>query len=175
LATLDRQNRVRNEQNADGFAPGEGAGFVLLTTVEIARKHDLSPLARVVGCAAGEEPGHIYSDEEYRGEGLAGAFAALFATLNDAPPVRCVYASLNGERYWAKELGVAVIRCREHFADDYQMEHPVECFGDVGAASGPLILGLAALGIAAGYRPSPALLYCSSDYGARAVALLDAA
>jgi 3-oxoacyl-[acyl-carrier-protein] synthase-1 len=174
LGTLNRRRRVRTAVNADGFIPGEGAGFVLLATAPSARAHGLAPLGRVVACAAGKEPGHLGAEEPYKGEGLAETFAALFAAAK-APPAGCVYASFNGERYWAKEFGVALLRNKERFAPDYQMEHPAECFGDLGAAHGAVLLGLACLGVRGGYRRAPALVYSSSDYGDRAATLIAAA
>jgi 3-oxoacyl-[acyl-carrier-protein] synthase-1 len=172
LGTLDMQKRVRTEVNPDGFAPGEGAGFVLMTTESVARQHKLETLARITACSASREEGHIYSDKPYRGDGLAGAFESLFASAGGSKPAACVYASFNGEHYWAKELGVAVVRHKQHFTDDYQTEHPAECFGDIGAAYGPVMLGLACLGMKDGYRPSPAIVYSSSDFGDRAAVLV---
>lgn len=91
-----------------------------------------------------------------------------------AAPIACTYASFNGERYWAREFGVARVRNSGHFADAMQMEHPAECCGDLGAAHGPLLACLAAHGLAGGYRPGPCLVYASSDGGDRAAALLEA-
>ena len=65
-----------------------------------------------------------------------------------------------------------MLRQRDRFDPDHQMEHPAECFGDLGAAHGAAELGLACLGLADGYRRSPALVYGSSDFGQRAVTLL---
>ena len=48
------------------------------------------------------------------------------------------------------------------------MHHPADCSGDSGAACGPIMAGLAALGIRDSYRRTPALVYGSSDRGARA-------
>jgi 3-oxoacyl-[acyl-carrier-protein] synthase-1 len=173
MGTLDMHKRVRTDVNPDGFTPAEGAGFILLTRAEMAKKYDLSGLAGILGGSRGRESGHIYSDELYRGEGLAETFETLFADVANSPPIGCVYASFNGEHYWAKEFGVAMLRHRSRFADDYQMEHPAECFGDVGAACGPVMLALACLRIKAGYRQCPALICCSSDYGDRAAVLID--
>ena len=47
------------------------------------------------------------------------------------------------------------------------MQHPADCVGDVGSAAGPLMVGLAALGMRGGYHRSPALVYSSSDRGGR--------
>jgi len=173
LGPLDMQGRIRNEVNPDGFAPSEGAAFLLLTSDFLARRYKLDPVARVVSCASAQEKGHIYSEEPYKGDGLAEAFAMAFAEAGDLPPVGSVYASFNGEHYWAKEFGVAMLRQRPRFQEDHQMEHPAECFGDLGAAHGAVMLGLACLGLKDGYRRSPCLVYSSSDIGERAAALLE--
>lgn len=171
LDTLDLEGRIRNAANGDGFRPGEGAAFLLLGDPA----HGGTPLAAIAGAATGFEPGHFYADAPYLGEGLAAAVGGLFAEAPPPAPVACTYASFNGERYWAREFGVARIRNAAQFADAMQMEHPAECCGDLGAAHGPLLAALAAHGLAGGYRPGPCLVYASSDRGDRAAALLTAA
>jgi 3-oxoacyl-[acyl-carrier-protein] synthase-1 len=169
LGRLDADGRVKSDQNLDGFIPGEGAGFVLLGSRQAARAAGREPLAVLSPAVRGSEEGHIGSEKPYRGEGLAAALAELPAGEGDAEPFREVYASMNGENYWAKEWGVAFLRNRARFSPDHRIHHPADCFGDVGAAAGPLLAGLAALGLARGYRRSPCLVYASSDSGERAV------
>jgi 3-oxoacyl-[acyl-carrier-protein] synthase-1 len=168
------QKRVRTEVNPDGFSPGEGSGFLLLSTLETARRHGLQCMANIVASASGHEPGHIYSETPYKGDGLAETFTALFAGQDKLPPVSCVYASFNGENHWAKEFGVALIRNRPRFSEEYQMEHPAECFGDLGAAHGSVMLGLACHRIKAACQKGPTLVYSSSDFGDRAAVLASA-
>lgn len=175
LGTLEMQKRIRTDRNADGFAPGEGAGFCLLTTERLAAKHGMSALAGVEAIGSASEPGHFYSDQPYLGNGLSEAFRNCLGAAKDAPPVDCVFASFNGERYWAKEFSVAMLRHKQQFSENYQMEHPAECCGDLGAASGGVMLGLAAMGIKRSSRGGATLVYCSSDYGERAAVLLTAA
>ena len=134
LGTLDLQGRIRNEVNSDGFSPSEGAAFLLLSLASTAQTHGLKPLAQVLGCANGQEPGHLYSDDKYLGEGLAATFATLLAESPPPQPIASVYSSFNGERYWAREYGVARLRQAHAFAPDHRMEHPAECFGDMGSA-----------------------------------------
>lgn len=172
LGTLDLAQRVRGETISDGFTPSEGAAFLLLTTAEGARADRLSTLAQVLGAATGQEPGHLYADEPYRGEGLAGALAQLFDHAPPSQPVATVYCSFNGERFWAREFGVARIRQAVAFEPEATMEHPAEVFGDLGAAHGPALLALAAHAVREGYRRAPCLVYASSDHADRAVALL---
>lgn len=172
LGTLDLQARIRNEVNSDGCSPSEGAAFLLLARAATARAHHVEPLAQVLGSAHAIEAGHLYSDEPYLGEGLAAAFAKLLTETPPPQPIGSVYASFNGERYWAREYGVARLRQSHAFAPDHQMEHPAECFGDLGSAHGPALAALAAHGVRHGYRRSPCLVYASSDYGDRAASLL---
>jgi 3-oxoacyl-[acyl-carrier-protein] synthase-1 len=175
LGTLDLQGRIRGETVSDGFSPGEGAAFLLVTTQEQAQGANLPILARIAGAASASEPGHIYSDEDYLGEGLASAFTQLLNATPPSGPIECIFASFNGERYWARELGTAQLRNSKCFAQELQMEHPAECFGDLGAAFGPTLVALAAHGIDAGFRRAPCLTYASSDYGDRAAVLLEKA
>ena len=172
LGALDQQGRIRNEVNSDGFSPSEGAAFLLLALGSTAQAHGLKPLARVLGCAHGHEPGHLYADDKYLGEGLAGAFASLLSEVPPPQPIGCVYSSFNGEHYWAREYGVARLRHAPSFSPDHQIEHPAECFGDMGSAQGPALAALAAHGVQQGYRPPPCLVFASSDHGDRVAALL---
>jgi 3-oxoacyl-[acyl-carrier-protein] synthase-1 len=174
LGTLDLHGRVRGETNGDGFSPAEGAAFLLLADADAATAAGCTPLATLAGSALGKEAGHLYADEPYLGEGLAGAVSALLGETPPSAPLATIYSSFNGERYWAKEFGVARIRNAAQFDDAAQMEHPAECFGDLGAAHGPVLAALAAHGLAGGYRRGPCLVYASSDYGDRAAALLEA-
>jgi 3-oxoacyl-[acyl-carrier-protein] synthase-1 len=172
LGTLDMEGRILAEGVMDGFVPGEGAGFLLLASDKVLSAEQ-KPMARVVAVATGVEKGHRYSEEVYRGDGLAGTMQMLFES---APPsselVRTVYAGFNGENFWAKEWGVAYLRSKDKFDETFRTEHPVDCFGDPGAALGPVTVGLAAIGMQKGYLDGPSLIWCSSDREPRAAALV---
>ena len=173
LGPLDLEDRLAALAVKDGFSPGEGAAFLLLRAPgRSARRLDPDPVAQIVGAASGAEAGHLYADEPYRGDGLASTLQALFAAVPSAPPVRSVYASFNGESFWAKEWGVALMRSAARFAPSLRMEHPAEYYGDPGAAAGPLLVGLAAIGLRKRYRDEPCLVFCSSDREERAAALV---
>lgn len=163
LGTLDREGRVLAEGVLDGFCPGEGAGFLLLSPEPAPGAAFLHP----PGLAA--EPGHRYAQEPYRGDGLAQAIALALAPV-EGRPVPTVFGSLNGESLGAREWGVSVLRNRAGLAPDFRFEHPADCFGDVGAAFAPTLAGLAALGLARGYRRGPALVWCSSEHELRGAA-----
>lgn len=170
LGTLDMEKRVKSSSHLDGFIPGEGAGFVLLASRAAAAGAGLRPLASISPVALGIEEGHLYSEKPYRGDGLASVIERLVQSGEVSAPFQEVYSSMNGESHWAKEWGVGYIRNKPAFLPEHGMHHPADCFGDTGAACGPLMVGLAALGVSGGYRRGPGLVYCSSDSGPRAAA-----
>ncbi len=173
LATLDEAGRVRGETVSDGFSPAEGAAFLLVASESVTRSYGLPVLARIAATGSGFEPGHLYADEPYLGEGLAGVVSACLGAAGLEVPLQTVYCSFNGERYWAREFGVARIRNASAFADEAHTEHPAECFGDLGAAHGLALAALACHGLIGGYRPGPALVYASSDRGDRAAVIFE--
>jgi 3-oxoacyl-[acyl-carrier-protein] synthase I len=175
LEALDDEGRLRTGKVSDGFVPGEGAAFLLIAPASGGHRHGSRPLARIEASGRGHEPGHLYSSEPHRGDGLATAFRAAFeglARAGNPAQVRSIYAGLNGESYWAKEWGVAQIRCADRLAERLRIAHPVDCMGDPGAALGPVMMGLAALDFSRGRVEGPALVWTGSDRGERAVAIL---
>jgi 3-oxoacyl-[acyl-carrier-protein] synthase-1 len=174
LAQLDGEDRLRQKGPSDGFVPGEAAAFLLLRPVSAAKGSHMEPIARITAMGEGRETGHWSSAEPYLGEGLAEAFRDLFGRLPEgAPKVGCVYAGLNGERFWSKEWGTAYLRSSERFEGALRLEHPIENIGDPGAALGPCLTALAAVTVCQGHRSSPCLVWCSSDGEERAVVLVE--
>ena len=163
LSALSLEDRLTTEQQSDGFAPGEGAAFVLIA----GRRQD--GVCTLEGIGSGREEGTRDSDVPYRGEGLARAFAELGECTQ--APAQAVYTSFNGERYWTRELGVAVLRSRELLEDGVSFEHPAQVFGDLGAATGVSLLALACEQVRRGGLGC-GLVYASSDTGERSAVTL---
>ncbi len=162
LGYLDQEDRVMTEGVMDGFIPGEGASFLLLTsgTGGVERENS-KPAPRVYAPGFSEEKGHRYSDEPYLGEGLSNAFSS--ALKDKQLIVQSVYSSLNGENIGSKELGVALTRNSKSIEDGYNIEHPADCLGDMGAATGSVLITLAAY-----YGKKTNLICCSSEKSQRA-------
>ena len=167
-AALDQDGRVLAPHVKDGFAPGEGAGFLLLTGNP---QRAIARNGYIVGLSApgsSDEPGHLYSDDTYRGDGLDQAFKLALRNYTGAP-IRTIYSSMNGEHHWGKEYGVAFVRNRKYFHDPVNVEHPAEGYGDLGAATAPVLIALAANDLLNHQRgPATHLVYSSSDGPARA-------
>jgi 3-oxoacyl-[acyl-carrier-protein] synthase I len=170
LATLEAEGRILRSGVTDGFIPGEGAAFVVLsgTPAEPASGVTIT----VEAAASAVDPGHRTGKEPARGEGLAQAIEVLRSRLAAVEPVGVTFAGLNGESFDARAWGVAQVRHADFFAPGLLLEHPADCFGDTGAATGAILLSLAAKALAAGHRPGPALVWAASDGESRACALL---
>ncbi len=169
LGTLDLENRILGSRVMDGFIPGEGAGFILVGNRSPSGQAPLQLMA----AAQGFEKGHLYSEESYQGDGLSEAMQMMFEKIPDCPKIKSVYAGLNGENFGAKEWGVGSLRNADRFKKKIKLEHPIDCMGDPGAALGPLLTILAAIGLQKEYVEGPCLAWCSSDHGSRAAAVID--
>jgi len=166
LLKLSEQDRLLAEGVMNGFAPGEAACFLLLTGKATLAKafNGANLLLSTPGLA--QEKGHLNSAIPYTGDGLAAAFRSALNNHGEAP-ISCVYSSMNGEHFWAKEYGVAMLRNKQSMQEDVTHEHPMDAFGDLGAASGAVLVALAGLSLAQAGKPATNLVYCSSDSAQR--------
>jgi 3-oxoacyl-[acyl-carrier-protein] synthase-1 len=171
LAVLDTDDRVLAKGVMDGFAPGEGAAFLMLCSDSARQAMPRMPTIKVHTPGLAFEPGHRYSDEAYTGDGLANAVSIAMQALNNGP-VRTILSSMNGESFGAKEWGVAQLRNSAKIDSEFRFEHPAECFGDIGAAAMPVLVGLAAVGMHSGYLAGPAMALCSSEGALRGAVCL---
>ncbi|MFO1367871.1 MAG: beta-ketoacyl synthase N-terminal-like domain-containing protein [Marinagarivorans sp.] len=173
----DQSNRLLAENNSDGFAPGEGAAFILLTP----HLHLASPLnGKIVAVHApglADEPGHIYSQQANLGRGLDTAFKSAlqhYQQQSASPrPISAIYSSMNGERYWARELGVARVRNAAALKANLTLHHPADSIGDLGAASAPALVALAARDLLQQPDTDAYLVSCSADFGCRSAVVLE--
>lgn len=168
LSALGDEGRILGPRVMDGFIPGEGAAFL-----ELGGK---GTGTIVNGAASFNDAGHRYGSAPARGEGLAEAVNLLRGQLQGSgQPIGVTFAGFNGESFDAKLWGVAHLRHQDMFAPSMAMEHPADKYGDTGAATGAILLSLAAAALADGSRSGPALVWAASDYEPRACALLSLA
>ncbi len=160
LETLVADKRLLCGEAVDGFVPGEAAAFLLLTNDP--SYMNVPSMPRIYEPGIGVENGHCHSKQTYTGDGLSSAMKVAISQA-DAPRIATIYSSMNGEHFWAKEYGVAVTRNRTALEEHVRHEHPAEFYGDVGAASGPLLVGLAAENFAHSESGCHCLVCCSSD------------
>jgi 3-oxoacyl-[acyl-carrier-protein] synthase-1 len=171
LGELSSEGRILGSRVMDGFIPGEGAAFLLLARPGTSsQKH---PSIAITGVGVAQDPGHRYSNQPARGEGLSMAIERMTGPMGQPPAARTTFAGFNGENFGAKEWGVARIRHGELFAPDMKLEHPADCFGDAGAAMGALLLAVAHASLISNHRAFPAFVWASSDREDCACAYLD--
>ncbi len=161
LQCLDSQQRLNASGVMDGFVPGEAAGFILLTKDVNAAANEKNKIISLSLPGIAQEPGHLNSEDVYMGEGLDNAFKLCLT--NNKQPITKVYTSMNGESFWAKENGVAMMRNKKHFHENVTTEHPADCYGDLGSASGAILIALSATELLNQSTEYNHLVYTSSD------------
>jgi 3-oxoacyl-[acyl-carrier-protein] synthase-1 len=169
LRAIDADARLKSGRTTDGLVPGEAAVAMVLESGAGAGRETLAPLALLAGVGVGQEPQIRSSDKESSGQGLT---MALRGALVGSPPntSRWCLCDLNGQSYRAAEWGVSSTRLAAELAGLKRLSHPADCLGDVGAATGGMLIALAMAGFARGYaRAEEALLWASSsEHGLRA-------
>ena len=174
LEECDQLHSAGALNNAWGFIPGEGAGFCLLASERMLREYDVKALARVVSVSTSMEKNLIKTEAVCLGEGLTAAFKEALAALpGPDDKIDEIICDMNGEDYRAAEFGFASLRVSERFVDIGDFSAPADCWGDVGAASGPLFASLAIRAWTRSYAKGPrTLLWASSEGGERSAAIL---
>lgn len=176
LEWLDDTEQLHSEANTWGFVPGEAAGFCLLASERAAHRYSLQPLLWLRSAATDREPNLIRTGTVCLGEGLSRAVKSVLQTLPSADLIHQTFCDMNGERYRADELAFTICRTSRRFVDASVVQTPADCWGDVGAASGPLFIALATAAQTKHYaQGTNTLLWASSDTGERTAALLTAA
>ncbi|WP_220137819.1 beta-ketoacyl synthase N-terminal-like domain-containing protein [Myxococcus llanfairpwllgwyngyllgogerychwyrndrobwllllantysiliogogogochensis] len=175
LEWLDDHLQLARAEARSAFVPGEGAGFCLLVGSRTANRFGWNSLARVRSVSSGQETRLIKTPEVCVGEGLTTAVRSAVSDLSlPAEKIHHVICDINGERYRGEEWGFCCLRLSSYFEDPSAYRTPVDCWGDMGAASGPLFAILACQATARGYAKGPrTLLWASSEAGLRAAALLE--
>jgi 3-oxoacyl-[acyl-carrier-protein] synthase-1 len=174
LEWLDAQRQLASARNRSGFPPGEGAGFCLVTGTAAARRHGMEILAWVVAVATAVEANRIKTDTVCVGKGLSEVIAQVSAGLKlPEEKLNTTYCDMNGERYRSEEFTFTVLRTQAAFVNSLDNVTPTDCWGDMGAASGPLFATLAIASGLRGYARGPRpLLWAGSEGGQRSAAIL---
>jgi 3-oxoacyl-[acyl-carrier-protein] synthase-1 len=167
LEANDQVHSAGFENNPYGFIPGEAAGFVLLARASAAERGKLPAVLELLCVATAQEKKLIKTDGVCTGEGLTELFRLL---AGQPPTIKAdqLYCDMNGEPYRADEFGFATIRAGALLRDPSAFTAPADCWGDVGAASGPLYLVLSEASTRKGYAAGSVLAaFTSAESGER--------
>lgn len=174
LEWLDEYEQLHSIDNAWGFIPGEAAGFCLLSSRQAAERYRLNILGKVLVAATAREENLIKTKTVCIGQGLSETVKHILQSLpSPVAKVDQTICDMNGENYRADEFAFTIARTSERFVDAAEFQTPADCWGDVGAASGPLFITLAIAAGSKGYAKGPhTLVWTSSETGERSGALI---
>ncbi|MCK5507471.1 MAG: hypothetical protein KAI50_03000 [Desulfobacterales bacterium] len=149
-----------------GFPPGEAVGFMLVEAKEAALGRKKKTMAEVIGVGLANESASFLSERPSKGEGLTKACkTALSECSYDPGDIEAVLGDLNGEFFRAKEWEYAELRCFGNCNDARQLWQSADCMGSIGAASGAILMNIAAVGLSRGWIEKYAMVFCSDDEG----------
>lgn len=172
LAWLDETDRLRSSRRPHGFTPGEGAAFCLLASSAWVERTGFQRGLALVG--TGVAPGPRPPPKVETGEVLTAAWSAALEGLHGDARVDRAIGDLDGETVRADELGFTLARLGPRLADPDAILAPAAAWGNVGAASGPLFVGLALAAARRGWAAGPHTLIWTRSEELRAAALLRA-
>ncbi|MEM7259946.1 MAG: hypothetical protein AAF404_21445, partial [Pseudomonadota bacterium] len=136
LRTLQDDERLLTSLNSNGFIPGEAGSALLLERVQ----SGASQLS-VHGLGFAVEPAPINSGLPLRAEGLKKAInASLSQTGCELHELNYRITDMTGEHYYFKEASLALSRTLKKVVPEFDIQHPTDCVGEVGAATGHIML-----------------------------------
>lgn len=174
IELLDKLWRIKSDRNVDGFIPGEAAVALLVETSRSAEERGVQPLAVIQSLGFDVELSSFASGKFSGGTGLTKAISDAVGVSSDINIWTWVLAGLNGESYFFHEWGLARGRLDQIFSNLENLSHPADCYGDVGSATGGLLIACVIEAFRNGYNlDDRALLWTSSEHGqCAALALL---
>jgi 3-oxoacyl-[acyl-carrier-protein] synthase-1 len=165
------KRRLLTPSNSNGFCLGEAGSAVLVVPAE----RDGGDRVRVLGLGLAKETATVESEEPLRADGLVQAIRQAYHEGGVGyQDIDYRITDLNGEHYKFKEMTLAMMRFeRKPKPKLFDLWHPIEYIGDVGAAIGPILLGWTLHANRKGYAVGPRVL-CTlgNDEGTRGAIVL---
>ena len=163
------QERLATTANSDGFIPGEAGAAVIVCLAQSGQTGLL-----IEGIGEAQESALIGSEEPNRAVGLT---AAVRRAAQDA---NCQVADLNfhasgasGESWYFNEIGLMLARALEKRVASFSHQIVSQFVGEVGAASGPLVLAWMSQVMGRADGPGQrGLAHFSNDDGRRSALIL---
>ena len=170
LAHYEANERLLTSQNSNGFIPGE-AGAALVVEAVHAKPE---PQLICHGLGFGVEKAHVDSEEPLRADGLT---AAIKESLRDAGcemgDLDFRITDISGEQYYFKEASLALLRTLRKRKETFDLWHPADCIGEVGAVIGLVIIAFLKEAFEKNYSKGANLIaHLGSDDGKRSSLIL---
>ena len=144
------ERRLLTAENSDGFIPGEAACAILLGSVD----GNTDAAIAISGIGFGNEPAPINSEEPLRSDGLVEAIRQAMSQAGTTYAKLAYRLTDNaGEQYGFKDSALAMTRVVRPVKPEFDIEHPSDCIGQVGAAIVPTMLACADMAERKEYAP----------------------
>jgi 3-oxoacyl-[acyl-carrier-protein] synthase I len=169
LRHYEQSDRLLTPGNSNGFMPGEAAGALLVGRPT----GDVGELV-CSGIGFGHEEANVESEDPLRGDGLSQAIKAALADAGrELHDMDFRITDISGEQYYFKEAALALSRTLRVRKQVFDIWHPAECTGEVGAASGATIISAAQAACHKQYSKGQNILaHIANDTGQRAALAL---
>ncbi|RKH12115.1 hypothetical protein D7X74_24205 [Corallococcus sp. CA047B] len=165
---------TRTPNSPVGFLPGEAAGFVLIESARAAdaRGARIQALLGPVGIA--EESFDRFSGTPSTGAALFAATTACLESWSEQDgAIGSAVVNLNGDPFRAMDYGSALVRMTSaRLPTSFRLVLPVDSFGELGAATGPVSACMSVRSLVRGYARTPHVLVLLLDERKQRSALL---
>ncbi len=169
LSDFQEHGQLLTSENSNGFIPGEAAAAILVRPL---RKSE-SPQLVCVGLGFAVEEATVRAELPLRADGLA---AAIKKSVADAGITMGALdfriTDLSGEQYYFKEASLALSRTLRELKEEFDIWHPADTIGEVGAAIGPIVLAVSLIANRKQYSPGQNLLCHFGDTNGTRAALV---
>jgi len=140
LAHYENNERLLTSNNSNGFIPGDAAAALLVMSESAANN---KPHLVCKGLGFGIEDSTIDSDEPLRADGLAKAFKEAVKDAGcEMGDLDFRITDLSGEQYHFKEASLALSRTLRKLKEEFDIWHPADCVGEIGAVMGMVMTGV---------------------------------
>ncbi len=166
LKDCEERERLLTSQNSNGFIPGEGAAALLVGALPATAQGQLG----CHGLGFAIEKAHVDSDEPLRADGLTAAIRQSLADAGCGESVlQFKVIDASGGEYAFKEAALAFSRLDRTKRTEFDVWHPADCIGEVGAAIGLVMIAVLKSACEKAYaKGSRVLLHLGNDNGRRA-------
>lgn len=165
LAAYEEQTRLLTSQSHDGFIPGEAGAAILVRMPQRGKSASIHCL----GIGQGQELATVLSEEPLKADGLVAAIKAALADAGcSMGDLDFRITDLSGEQYGFKEATLALTRILRVRKERFDIWHPSDCIGEIGAAIVPVMLGVLCTAATKNYAlGSMVLCHGAKDNGER--------
>ena len=165
LSHFEQKERLLTSTNSDGFIAGEASAALVVEPFR--RRPSGQLLCRGLGFAV--EHATVDSEEPLRGDGLTEAIKQALHDANCSESVlQFKIIDASGGQYAFKESSIAFSRIDRTKREEFDVWHPADCVGEVGAAIGAVMVAVLKCACEKGYaKGTEVLLHLANDDGRR--------